>query len=769
MAVIKFKRGSGVPTGLTAFEAAWDTSAGRFFINNGSTAVWIGARIDSATDLGAAGSCAFFVPTQLAVKTYIDNQVAGGAVSSVNGLTGAVTGVAFLGTAQTFTQSQSFSAGISASGGITFYSALNTFSTINAGGTLTVSGIISSYQHQVEYGARDVVFTFDPTLDNDKLTLRAPLAGAGGGSNFLINLPLDNGTLALTKNTVSSVNGVTGATTVVSSLNGATGTVTIGAGTGLSVATSIASKGITLTNTGVLTNVAGSGISVSGATGNVTITNTGVTGLVAGTGISVSSATGNVTVTNTGVQSLNSATGAVSLFAGAGLSVASSSSIRGITFTNTGVLTNVAGSGISVSGATGNVTITNTGLLSFNGNIGAVQGVSAAVAGSGISVSGATGSVTITNTGVLSNVAGSGISVSAGTGNVTITNAGVTGLVAGTGISVSSATGNVTVTNIGVRSIAGTENQITASGATGAVTLSLPNAITTPGSLATTTSLSVGTDLTVTGNLTVNGTTTTVNSNTVTIQDPVIAIGGAGTTNAPPPTGDTKDRGIVFQWNNGLQSATGFFGHDRSTGYFTYIPNFVTLANDVVSGTAGTAQFNEVRGLSGVTFTITAPATTSSIIEMRGGAVYNNTVISLEAATVEIGNYGSRSGIRFTETGRGHLLAPASTMTANRTYDLPDHSGTIVVPSDLGSVAGYILTSQGATAQPVWIKPDDAGTGITASAAKLVTVSSSTDSTSFLTFIDTAAPSNQAIRYNSSLAYNASTNYLDVNIDCGSY
>ena len=39
---------------------------------------------------------------------------------------------------------------------------------------------------------------------------------------------------------------------------------------------------------------------------------------------------------------------------------------------------------------------------SFNGNTGAVQGVSVAVAGTGISVSGATGSVTITNTGVLS-------------------------------------------------------------------------------------------------------------------------------------------------------------------------------------------------------------------------------------------------------------------------------------------------------------------------------------------------------------------------------
>ena len=539
MAIIKFKRGSGVPTGLTAYEAAWDTSLGRFFINNGSTAVWIGARIDDVTTLGGAGACAYFVPTQLAVKTYVDAQVAGGAVSSINGVTGSV-----------------------------------------------------------------------------------------------------------------------------------------------------------------------------------------------------------------------------SLGAGSGISIASSAAAKGITFSNTGVLAIQAGSGLSSSGQTGNVTLTNTGVLTFNGNAGAVQGVGTAVAGSGISVSGATGNVTITNTGVLSNVAGSGISVSAGTGNVTITNAGVTGLVAGTGISVSSATGNVTVTNIGVQSIAGTANQITASGATGAVTLSLPSAVTMPGSL------------TVTGNLVVNGTTTTVNSTTVTVQDPLIAIGGL-TGNIPPASGDVKDRGIVYQYNlapAGTTGATGFFGHDQSTGFFTYIPSISSLTNDVVTGTAGTAQFNEVRGLSGVTFTITAPATTSSLIEMRGGAAYNNTLISLESSIVEIGNYGSRSGIKFTEGGRGHLLYPSSSMTASRTYDLPDHSGTVVVPSDLGSIAGYLLTSQGATAQPIWIKPDDVGTGITASAAKLLTVSSDTsDTTCFLTFINTASNSNQAFKYNSSLAYNAATNYLDVNIDCGAY
>jgi len=62
------------------------------------------------------------------------------------------------------------------------------------------------------------------------------------------------------------------------------------------------------------------------------------------------------------------------------------SSFNGNTGAVQGISAAVAGSGISVSGATGSVTITNTGVLSFNGNTGAIQGVS--------SINGATGAIT---------------------------------------------------------------------------------------------------------------------------------------------------------------------------------------------------------------------------------------------------------------------------------------------------------------------------------------------------------------------------------------
>jgi hypothetical protein len=85
-------------------------------------------------------------------------------------------------------------------------------------------------------------------------------------------------------------------------------------------------------------------------------------------------------------------------------------SFNGRTGAVQGVSAAVAGTGISVSGATGAVTITNTGVQSFNGNTGAVQGVS--------SWNGQTGAVSFVNyvasvngaTGAITNVARTNVS-----------------------------------------------------------------------------------------------------------------------------------------------------------------------------------------------------------------------------------------------------------------------------------------------------------------------------------------------------------------------
>ena len=87
MATIKFRRGTSYPNGLTAGEPAFRTDTDQLYVHDGVTAVWVGALI-STGDLTTGSTLT--VPTQSAVKTYVDNQVAGGAVTSVNGVTGAV-------------------------------------------------------------------------------------------------------------------------------------------------------------------------------------------------------------------------------------------------------------------------------------------------------------------------------------------------------------------------------------------------------------------------------------------------------------------------------------------------------------------------------------------------------------------------------------------------------------------------------------------------------------------------------------------------------
>ena len=105
----------------------------------------------------------------------------------------------------------------------------------------------------------------------------------------------------------------------------------------------------------------------------------------------------------------------------------------------------------------------------------------------------------------------------------------------------------------------------------------------------TSTNISVDGNATITGNLTVNGTTTTVNSETVTLDDPILTLGG----DTAPTTDDNLDRGVEFRWHNGTSARLGFFGYDDSAGQFTFIPN-ATNTNGVISGTAGEAKFGSL-------------------------------------------------------------------------------------------------------------------------------------------------------------------------------
>jgi hypothetical protein len=125
--------------------------------------------------------------------------------------------------------------------------------------------------------------------------------------------------------------------------------------------------------------------------------------------------------------------------------------------------------------------------------------------------------------------------------------------------------------------------------------------------------------------LTVNGTTTTVNSNSLTIQDPIINIGGL-TNGAPPVAGDVKDRGIAFQYHTGSTSATGYFGYDQSKARFVYT-QLATIASEVVTGNAGNADFAGIFAPQG-TLTLRGECTANASITVSGAATAAATSIS---------------------------------------------------------------------------------------------------------------------------------------------
>ena len=244
-------------------------------------------------------------------------------------------------------------------------------------------------------------------------------------------------------------------------------------------------------------------------------------------------------------------------------------------------------------------------------------------------------------------VAGGAVgSVNGATGAITIA--------AGTAIGIATSGQTITVLNTGVQSLTGTANQISVSGATGAITLSLPSTVTVPGAL------NVTTDLTVTGNLTINGNTTTVNSNTITVDDPIIVLGASG--GVPISVSDGgKDRGVAFTYYDGASGRTGFFGYDASANEFVF-QNVATISSDVVTG----LTYANTR--IGRTLYLNGPIAAASISD--------------------------------------NLVSPGNAHT------LPPYSGELVSSTGDPAADGYILKSNyslGTASVPTWINPNAAG------------------------------------------------------------
>jgi hypothetical protein len=146
--------------------------------------------------------------------------------------------------------------------------------------------------------------------------------------------------------------------------------------------------------------------------------------------------------------------------------------------------------------------------------------------------------------------------------------------------SVAAATGVVTLKNSGsdgaVLGIEGTANEVEATRSGATFTVGLPNDVIIAGGLT------VGSNLIVSGNLEVNGTTTTVNTSTLQVEDPIIFL-------AQGNNATTVDIGFVGQQTAGggsdVDQFTGLVRSDSVDSTFRYY-----LFEGLTSGSPGTVS-----------------------------------------------------------------------------------------------------------------------------------------------------------------------------------
>ena len=177
-------------------------------------------------------------------------------------------------------------------------------------------------------------------------------------------------------------------------------------------------------------------------------------------------------------------------------------------------------------------------------------------------------------------------------------------------------------------------------------------------------SIALGNGLTdnvvISGNLTVQGTTTTVESTTVTLDDPVLALAD-NTTNV---ASDGLDRGVRFKWGNGSAVKEGFFGFDIQTQRFVFTKDEDLSSSENASAPWSDAEFGDVYAtgadIGNIQIGITSDNEIDTVsgnltIDSAGGTTIIDDILSVTGAATITGrlNLSDGSGLTVDEGGTG--------------------------------------------------------------------------------------------------------------------
>jgi hypothetical protein len=276
----------------------------------------------------------------------------------------------------------------------------------------------------------------------------------------------------------------------------------------------------------------------------------------------------------------------------------------------------------------------STGVISFTNDAGDIESVTAGV---GLSGGGSSGGVTLdlANTTVTAGNYGAANSVA----TFTVDAQGRLTAAADSAISITASQVS-DFSSSAVTSLTGTANEVEVSAANGSVTVGLPANVT------------IGQDLTVTGNLTVQGNTTTLNTETLTVEDNIIVLNSGVTGSPSTNAGIQVERGtstnVEIRWNE--TSDKWEFTNDGST-----YSEFGSIGDYVGNLTAGT----------GVT------------VSNTGGANANPTIaIGQDVATNAAVEFSTVAAGAFTIDSTGELNTSTQAVTVNTITTVDSFSKT---------------------------------------------------------------------------------------------